>query len=97
MIQVRDPEGIEVRQLGNVIDFANRSVVEIGCGDGRLTRRYAAPARQVAAVDPDMTRLTTAVEQNPASLAHVNFVQAQAETLPFASEKFDLAVLAWSL
>jgi len=97
VIPERDPEGNETRHLHNLVEFANPSVLEIGCGDGRLTRRYAAFARQIAAIDPDPVRLTTAVENHPASLTHVNFVQAYAEALPFPSEKFDLALLAWSL
>jgi ubiquinone/menaquinone biosynthesis C-methylase UbiE len=83
--------------LHNLVNFANLNVLEIGCGDGRLTRRYAALTRQVAAIDPDPVRLTTAVENWPTSLAHVNLIQAYAEALPFRSEKFDLALLAWSL
>jgi len=97
MLPERDPEGNETRNLHNLVHFANLRVLEIGCGDGRLTRRYAALTRQAAAIDPDPARLTTAVENNPSSLAGVNFVQAQAEALPFQAERFDLAILAWSL
>jgi ubiquinone/menaquinone biosynthesis C-methylase UbiE len=97
VIPERDPEGNETRHLHNLVKFANLSVLEVGCGDGRLTQRYAAFPRQIAAIDPDPVRLTTAVESSPASLTHVNYVQAHAEALPFQSDIFDLAILAWSL
>ena len=97
MIPERDPEGNETKNLHTLVNFTNLRVLEVGCGDGRLTRRYATSTRQVAAIDPDRTRLKTAVENNPASLTQVNFVQAHAEALPFQSNRFDLGILAWSL
>jgi len=97
LIPDRDPEGIETRHLHNLVNFANLRVLEVGCGDGRLTRRYAALTGQIAAIDPDPVRLTTAVENGTAALTQVTFVQAHAEALPFHSERFDLAILAWSL
>jgi ubiquinone/menaquinone biosynthesis C-methylase UbiE len=97
VIPERDPEGNETRHLHHLVNFANLSVLEVGCGDGRLTRRYAALTRQIAALDPDPVRLTTAVDNRSTTLSHVTFVQAYAEALPFQSERFDLAILAWSL
>lgn len=97
MIPERDPEENETRNLHSSVNFANLRVLEIGCGDGRLTRRYAGLTRHVAAIDPDPARLTAAIENGAPSLTRLNFVQAQAEALPFQAERFDLAILAWSL
>ena len=36
-----DPEGAELAALGKLVDFAGLHVLEVGCGDGRLTWRYA--------------------------------------------------------
>jgi ubiquinone/menaquinone biosynthesis C-methylase UbiE len=96
VIPERDPEQNETRTLHSLVNFANQRVVEIGCGDGRLTRRYAAPTREVAAIDTEPEPLTAAVE-NSQSLPQVRYIQAQAESLPFPSDRFDLAILAWSL
>ncbi len=46
---VIDPERAVTALCGN-LDGAR--VIEIGCGDGRLTFRYAAAARSVLAIDP---------------------------------------------
>jgi ubiquinone/menaquinone biosynthesis C-methylase UbiE len=97
VIPERDPEGIETRCLHNAVDFTNLRVLEVGSGDGRLTRRYAASTRQVAAIDPDPIRLRKTTESGLTALTQVRFIQAHAETLPFQSETFDLAILAWSL
>jgi ubiquinone/menaquinone biosynthesis C-methylase UbiE len=97
VIPERDPEGIETRHLHNAANFANLRVLEVGSGDGRLTRRYAGSTRQVAAIDSDPVRLHKTTENGLVSFTQVRFIQAQAETLPFQSETFDLAILAWSL
>jgi len=36
-----DPEGNETLALFDLVQLDGREVLEIGCGDGRLTRRYA--------------------------------------------------------
>ena len=41
MDPVRDPEGIEVEYLNKTGAINGRSLLEIGCGNGRLTWRYA--------------------------------------------------------
>ena len=48
MIRV-DPENNEPRALFDLADFNGRSVLEIGCGDGRLTWRYADNVAHVTA------------------------------------------------
>ena len=47
-----DPENGEPRALFNLVDLSSRRVLEIGCGDGRLTWRYADRAAHVTAIDP---------------------------------------------
>jgi cyclopropane fatty-acyl-phospholipid synthase-like methyltransferase len=39
-----DPENNELRALIKIADFKEKHVLEIGCGDGRLTWRYAEEA-----------------------------------------------------
>jgi len=74
-------------------------VIEIGCGDGRLTWKYASLARAVLAIDADRTSVAAA----QATLrgirlpSRVDFAQATAESLPARRESFDLAIFAWSL
>jgi 2-polyprenyl-3-methyl-5-hydroxy-6-metoxy-1,4-benzoquinol methylase len=46
-----DPENNETRALFDLADFAGQRVLEIGCGDGRLTWRYAGRAAPVTAID----------------------------------------------
>ena len=96
-IPERDPEGNEPRHLHPLVNFAHRRVLEIGCGDGRLTRRYADATAQVAAIDLDSARLAAALVTGVPASTHVNFMQADACALPFPAERFDVTLLAWSL
>jgi ubiquinone/menaquinone biosynthesis C-methylase UbiE len=94
----KDPEGIEIIKLNNIADFSGRHVLEIGCGDGRLTSRYAPLAARVTAIDPDAAALLAASSNLPANLKRMaSFIRASAIDLPFPVQKFDLALFSWSL
>ncbi len=94
----RDPKEVETEYLHNIVDLTNAHVLEIGCGDGRLTWRYATSAGRVTGTDPDPARLTTAHRQCPPTLrSRLDFVQVKAEALPFPSQTFGVVILAWSL
>jgi predicted RNA methylase len=56
----KDPEGIERKTLHKLVDFTNKTVLEIGCGEGRLTWKYAASAKRVVGFDPDHDSLRVA-------------------------------------
>lgn len=93
-----DPEGIEPKYLYRFANLADAHVLEIGCGDGRLTWRYANGAKRVTATDPDFARLITAQHEcSPTLNSSITLTQAAAEGLPFPVDRFDLALLAWSL
>jgi ubiquinone/menaquinone biosynthesis C-methylase UbiE len=97
MIEI-DPEGNEVRALFAAVDFAGKMVLEIGCGDGRLTFKYARTPQRVVGIEPGASLLTSAQADCPIALRpHVCFAQATAMTLPFRSDTFDVVLLAKSL
>ena len=94
-----DPELNETTALfGLFDDFAGKSVLEIGCGDGRLTWRYAARGARVTAIDPDAGKFSKAIATRQLKTEHVQILNIGLE--PFAAQnkgKFDIAILAWSL
>lgn len=100
-----DPEANEIKALSaSAGSFAGSTVLEIGCGDGRLTRRYAAEAAHVTAIDPNSEKIARAVASLPGELNHqVDFLAYDIEEFgqrfwPASSGKlFDRAILAWSL
>ncbi|MGH2619029.1 MAG: class I SAM-dependent methyltransferase [Anaerolineales bacterium] len=74
-------------------------MLEIGCGDGRLTWKYARQTRSVLAIDADRITVVAAQAMLPGMRlpTRVDFAQAAAESLPARRESFDLAIFAWSL
>src|SRR5262249_12829982 len=89
-----DPEGHEITALAGAVSFAGRRVVEIGCGDGRLTARYAADAAHVIAIDSDAEAVAAlTAEQMPNVVARVLGI----EQLDEAPRSADIVLFAWSL
>ena len=99
-----DPENNETRALLDIVDLTGKRVLEIGCGDGRLTWRYADKAAHVTAIDPFEGSITRAKEKTPEELKsrvnfrHITFDDFAAESRELrASSTFDIAILSWSL
>jgi ubiquinone/menaquinone biosynthesis C-methylase UbiE len=94
----KDPEGFERKKLLDFADFSDSRVLEIGCGEGRLTWKYATASHLTFGLDPDPDALRVARADCPSDLhGRVHFARASAYHLPFPTEKFDIAILAWSL
>jgi ubiquinone/menaquinone biosynthesis C-methylase UbiE len=94
----KDPEGLEKKTLHKFVDFTNKHVLEVGCGEGRLTWQYAAAPRLTLGFDPDRDVVRVAQAKTPYNQhRHVHFVQASANHIPVSKGTFDIAILAWSL
>ena len=94
-----DPEGAETRRLLNLAELDPKStrVLEVGCGDGRLTWRYALQAKHVTGIDLHQDDLRVALLDRPNDLEfRVQLARADALRLPFRERSFDLAIFAWS-
>jgi ubiquinone/menaquinone biosynthesis C-methylase UbiE len=95
---LKDATGTEAEALGKLADFAGRRVLEVGCGDGRLTWLNAADAAYVLGIDPEAGPIAEARQALPDELAdRVEFRVAKAEELRVPPPKFDIAFLSWSL
>jgi len=95
-----DPENNETRALFDLADFSAQRVLEIGCGDGRLTCRYAAKAEHVTAIDPYAAGITKARQNLTTELrGRVEFYHRPFDDFAEASEAsaYDLVILSWSL
>ena len=94
----KDPERNESKYLHGLADFTHKRVLEVGCGEGRMTWEYAKVTSTTIGIDPDHDALRIAVVDRPGDLKkNVQFSCAASEYLPFSKETFDIAILAWSL
>ena len=93
-----DPEGHEKETLlAFVGDLTGQCVLEIGCGNGRLTHHYAHLPAHTIGIDPKIERIQQAQQNLPIHLANrVDFQVATIETYQ-PPHAFDLILFSWSL
>lgn len=100
MAIVKDPEGNEITALHEMVDFTDLRVLEVGCGDGRLTWLYAEKTAHVTGIDPIAEDIEKARANVPSPLkGRIDFVETTIEdfTLSTSDRRFDLAIFSWSL
>lgn len=97
-----DPEGHETQALQRLSEgFDGKSILEIGCGSGRLTRLIAPQATRVVAIDPDAHKIAQAQAQSPQELLeNTEYLAIGLEIyakLYKPDQHFDRVILSWSL
>ena len=98
MTRTLDPEGAHLASLRRLADFGGLRVLEMGCGEGRLTRGLAADGATVLAFDPDAESVGQSDRSFPAELAErVSFHVASAQEIEIEPGAFDLVLFSWSL
>lgn len=98
MTRTLDPEGAHIAALRRLAAFDGMRVLEMGCGEGRLTKGIAAEAAHVLAFDPDAASVAAARTALPAALSdRVTFQAASAAAIEVDRGSFDLVVFSWAL
>ena len=89
-----DPEEYELAALRAVwTPSAACRVLEIGAGDGRLTRRYATQVTSIIAIDPDAAAIAELRQEFP----HIDARAIGVEALTLPDSSVDVVLFAWSL
>ena len=90
-------DGLEVRLIERLTSLRYKHVLEIGCGDGRLTLQYAPFASSVLAIDPVRASIDEASwQQVNRGIRNVDFRVGAIEQLPDRGAPFDVALFSWS-
>jgi ubiquinone/menaquinone biosynthesis C-methylase UbiE len=87
--------GAEPLRIEALVPLEGTRVLDVGCGEGRLTGFAAARAESVYAFDPNAERLEQA--RAAADTERVRFGVHGAEALDVERESFDVALCGWSL
>jgi 2-polyprenyl-3-methyl-5-hydroxy-6-metoxy-1,4-benzoquinol methylase len=95
---VLDPEGAHLAALRRLARLEGAAIVEVGCGEGRLTESLAGEADFVFAFDPDRDAVASARERLlPALDCSVSFAVGRARDVEIPPQPFDLVFFSWSL
>ncbi len=93
-----DPEQNEIRALKSIASWRGKDVLEVGCGNGRLTLRLAGLGANILAIDPTPGLIRTARENLPEQYAgRVRYHVGKAEQLKQPDDTYDLVVFSWVL
>lgn len=93
-----DPQGVETGVINDLVDFDGLRVLEVGCGDGRMTWRFAEEASSVLAVDVNDEKIEAAKRATPDHLrSMVRFEVCDITQTRLAGDSFDGAVFSYSL
>jgi ubiquinone/menaquinone biosynthesis C-methylase UbiE len=99
MALVMDPRGAEIQALKKITNWRGRHILEVGCGDGRLTLRLAKfnPAK-IVAFDPDPRSIRAARKNLPLKYrGQIEYRLGKAGHLRRKSDQFDIVVFSWVL
>jgi len=91
---ILDPTGKIIKNIQSIDDITGKTILEIGCGTGRVTQDLTALARHVTALDPNSDYLE---EARARLLKCVEYFDCAGEELPEFPYKFDTAVYPLSL
>ncbi len=90
---------MEQRRNGEVLretlDLTGKKVIDIGCGDGALTRMMAKQGARVVGLEPSDTQLTKA--RSVPAINGAEYLQGSALDLPFEAGYFHIAIFFNSL
>ena len=95
-----DLEGNETDALFDLVALEGREVLEIGCGDGRLTWRYADRTMHVTAIEPfedAFARAQKRLSETPNERIEVRHVAFENFAAATDADVFDVVLLSWSL
>ena len=89
----KDKDQAILTQIARHVGLDNKDILEIGCGDGRVTAMLARNNCRITAVDPDEQSIVEAEKKLPG----VDLRVGGGESLPFDDKSFDTVVFTLSL
>jgi SAM-dependent methyltransferase len=83
----------DLPKIEEFVDLSGREMLEIGCGDGRLSSLLADKVKSLTAIDPDQAMINQAGKE----ISGVDFRVGYGEKLEFNDRSFDIALFSYSL
>jgi SAM-dependent methyltransferase len=94
IFMLRDPQNIESNFIRDLLDPSAGNVLEVGCGDGRLTGALTSVSDSVLGLDPD----PDSIDQARTLLDNgIGLILGSGENIPLADDSVDTVVFSLSL
>ncbi|MDA0207973.1 MAG: class I SAM-dependent methyltransferase [bacterium] len=77
------------------INFTEKTLFEVGCGDGSRTVQMAKYCKQIFAIEPDAEKVQLAIKSN--AQKNITYSVGYAEQLPAGDHTFDIVIFTLSL
>jgi len=84
-----------IKHILDNCDIKDKTILEVGCGTGRITRDLCRYAKNVVAVEPDKRLLQEA--KTAITAKNVEFIQLGGESLSSLGDYFDVVIYGLSL
>ena len=88
-----DSDQTTIKMIKRFAEFNDKIVLEIGCGDGKISYSLSNSTQQYFGVDIDETAINCAIR----AYKNVDFRIGSGESLEFADSQFDLVLFTFSL
>ena len=88
-----DKGNLTVDRIASIVQLNDRKVLEVGCGDGRLSSQLHLLSGEFTAIDPDRQALDMARERYP----WVNFNSGSGDSVRSLGQCFDVILFTLSL
>jgi ubiquinone biosynthesis O-methyltransferase len=82
------------KHCGNLM---GKRILDVGCGTGIYSMRFANMGAHVTAIDPSTKMLSMAREKTKHFVVPIHFIESSAEDLPFQDNSFDMVFACSSL
>ncbi len=93
-----DEDNLAIQNILKHVDFNGKHVLDIGCGDGRMTFQVAKLAKSIIAIDIDVDEIVKAKEtMKIQGIQNVNFHVGSLEELNLRNNSFDVVLFSLSL
>ena len=97
-MEKRDEAGVETAAIASLVNLDGKHVLDVGCGEGRLTTFAAARAASIYAFDPKAESVAVArAALTSEQRRRVRFAVHDAQARDLPRERFDVALCGWSL
>ena len=99
MTLVMDPAGAEIEALKGITNWRGKRILEVGCGNGRLTLRLVKfGVEKIIAFDPNPKLIRTARKNLPEKYKEqIEYRVGNAEHVKQKASQFDVVVFSWVL